>query len=53
MTDFHERAIVADSLQTIYTAPETTLVFSDLLGKLDGEKAAIVPTKRKSVWWMK
>lgn len=54
MTDFHERAIVADQLQTIYQPPETTDMFSDLLDRIDAENAEkIVQVKPKSVWWFK
>lgn len=43
MTDFHERAIVADELQTIYQPPETTSMFSDLLDRIEAGKT--VPEK--------
>lgn len=54
MTDFHERTGVRDQLQTLYPVPETTMIFSNLLDRIDGEKAEkIVPVKRKTVWWFK
>lgn len=54
MTDFHERAIVADQLQTIYQPPKTSTMFSDLLDKIEaGKTEKNVPVKRKSVWWFK
>lgn len=52
MTDFIIRAMVGDQLQTLYTPPAPLPEFANLIEKIDGEKASIVPAKRKSVWWL-
>jgi hypothetical protein len=39
MTDFHERTGAGERLQTLYPPVETTPMFSNLLDKIDAEKA--------------
>lgn len=53
MTDFYERATVADQLQAIYQPPKTTMMFNDLLDRIEAGKTEKTVPKRKSVWWFK